>query len=123
MRFSSQSGTDASLGVLLVRNLVDHLSDGDRARVAQSAERAYGDVRAGRDGWLVVSVYQWETQSVLLKRQDDGRLLYQCSCMTYREQAPNPCSHVPIAVVMAMESDATDEQGALTAKAARLPQA
>src|SRR4051812_24421972 len=120
MRFSPENVADAALAAPVVRNLADQLPERERAIVARSADHVYGDLRTGREDWLVVDVYHWGAQHVLFKHEA-GRLEYQCNCVACREQAPSPCSHVVIAAVMAVEPLAMDERGALTARATEYP--
>src|SRR5258706_8084076 len=89
-------------GPQVVRNLIDHLPQEQRASLQGARQRIDVELYIGRDGWIVARVRDWQRYDVLFK--GEGELVqYQCSCPEFRTQAPVPCLHVALTAMEVLE--------------------
>src|SRR5258706_5913360 len=98
----------------IVRNLIDHLPQPQRAEL--DGRRKYIDAQLywGRDGWLVVRMRDWDRHDVFFK-WEMNQLQYQCNCWDFRTQAPVPCSHVALAALKALKNGGLEQPQSLPA--------
>src|SRR5215212_4321272 len=114
MKFPTPSAEEIPAAPQIVLNLIDHLSRQGRSSLRAQQEMADVEFWSGRDGWLVARVHEsWSQVDVLLKR-DSSSLQYQCSCPTFRMDAPIPCAHVALVALYACDEGVLEGQNELS---------